>query len=675
MFFTNRSTYRFTQTLLTTIGCIALYLISINAQADKRVIILGFDGADPNIVKTMMDAGELPNLEKLSKQGTFVPLASSNPPQSPIAWSSFATGKHPGNHGIYDFLRRDPKTYFPSVAFGQVVNPTLNPDGSFRTIPTYKNNRKGRTFWKIASNEGVRAKILSVPFAFPADTLEEGCMLSGLGVPDLRSTDSVFFLMGEDIPKPSNISGGKKIPLRFSGDTAIATIEGVKLPGVKPLTYSKVPVIITANRKEKSVSIKVSDQTIDLKEGTWSPWVKWSFDMSPNIKAKPASGIQLSPKVKAHAISRFHLLEAGDTIRLYMTCLQYDPTKPYINFTSPPEYGKELFERYGYFKTIGWIYDTNALKHDALTDDLFLEDVKKTMGWREILTLDEIDAGKFELLISAWTGTDRVGHLFWHHRDELHPMHTAEGKAKYGRAIEDTYTRMDSIVGKVMAKLGEEDLLMVISDHGFHSFRKGFNVNTWLVRNGYLSVTGKSDPKTATNPKPFLFGYDWSRTKAYNIGLGSIFLNLKGREGKGIVPSEEADALIAEIREKLLKVTDPDTGDKIFTEIYTRDFFKGKATTLAPDLQLGYADGYQSSKSAASGKAPAEMFEDTMSKWSGEHAASDMATTPGIFFSNQPITKKDPHLVDLGATALEYLGKTVPGDFEGEGLKPIKDSK
>ncbi|MFP6581439.1 MAG: alkaline phosphatase family protein, partial [Candidatus Hydrogenedentota bacterium] len=588
-----------------------------STHAEKRVVVLGFDGVDPGIVQEMMDAGELPNLKKLAAQGTFTPLGSSNPPQSPTAWSSFSTSKHPGNHGVYDFLLRNPKNYVPGVGFGTASKVKLNPDGSVKSPAAFKSIRKGRTFWKVASNAGVKAKVLSVPFAFPADSLEDGCMLSGLGVPDLRGFTSTFILMTDAVDKVQKMSGGEKHPLNFEGGVATVGIEGLKISGSK--SFLKVDIEVEADRAEKTVTISLPDTTVELEEGSWSPWVEWSF--------------ALSDKAEAHAISRFHALEVGDEVRLYMTCLQFDPKAQFMPFTSPEGYGKELFDRYGHFKTIGWIFDTHALRQDALSEELFLEDVKKTMGWRETLTLDEMDAGDYELLISAWTGTDRVSHLFWQHRDPEHPMYTPEGNAKYGQVVEDTYRSMDVSVGKVMSRLGDDDLLMVVSDHGFHSFRRGFNVNTWLIRNGYLSVTGNPNAATATNTTPYLRGYDWSNTRAYSLGLGSIFLNQKGREGKGIVNPAEAKALIAEIREKLLAVTDPESGDKVFSEIYTRDFYKGKATAGAPDLQLGYAEGFQSTKDAAKGTAPAELFESNTDKWGGDHAASDMAISSGIFFS------------------------------------------
>ncbi|MEK7794687.1 MAG: alkaline phosphatase family protein, partial [Candidatus Hydrogenedentota bacterium] len=348
--------------------------------------------------------------------------------------------------------------------------------------------------------------------------------------------------------------------------------------------------------------------------------------------------------------------------------LQFHPVDQYIRFTTPESYGAELKDRYGFFKTIGWEFDTHALRQDALTNEVFLQDVRDTMAWTERLALNEMDRGQFDLLVAASTGPDRVSHMFWAYRDSKHPLYTPELAAKYGRVVEDSYTIMDGIVGNVMAKLAPNDLLMIMSDHGFHSFRRGFNVNTWLIREGYLSVEGQTDVATATNPKSFLDGYDWPTSKAYNLGLGSIFLNLRGREGKGIVDPKAADAVIAEIREKLLAVTDPKTGEKVFSQIYTRADYKGIASADAPDIQLGYAEGYQSTKDAVKGTAPSELFEDNDDKWSGEHAASDPVITPGIFFSNKPITAEKPDLVDIGVTTLNYLGRAIPSDFEGKNL-------
>lgn len=630
-------------------------------EKSGRVIILGFDGVEPTIVETMMAAGELPNMKKLSEQGTFKSLRSAIPPQSPSAWSSFSTCKTTGNHGVFDFLKRNPRTYIPDKGFGKAVHAKLAADGSVTKPAYFESYRKGDAFWVVADRQGLACKVLSVPFAFPADDMSHGLMRCGLGVTDLRGTDSSFYSFSDTYTKETlekGFSGGIPIPLKFENDVAKVKMPGARNPLVASSTdpggYVEVELEFTVDRAAHALTIKTPMETFELNEGQWSKWLEWTFEVTP--------------KFTVRAISRYYLVEAGEHVKLYMACLQFHPKAPYIRFSTPEAYSGELMDRYGLYKTIGWTYDTHALRQDALTDDAFLEDVMETTAWKARLFLDELGRGQFDLLIGAWTAPDRVSHMFWRFRDPKHPLYTAEGAAKYGRAVESTYLKMDEIVGETMARIGTDDLLMVLSDHGFKSYRKGLNVNTWLIRNGYLAVEGQSDAANASNSKQFLFGYDWSKSKAYSLGLGSIFLNLRGREGRGIVDPEDADALIAEIKSKLLEVADPDTGDKVFTAIYTREDFPGIAEADAPDLQLGYADGYQSSKATVSGSAPPELFDINNDKWSGEHAASDVHTTPGIFFSNKPITRQDPAIIDLGVTALEFLGADVPDDFEGQSL-------
>lgn len=623
------------------------------AQGGGRVIILGFDGADPKLVGEMIDKGELPNLAKLKDSGTFAPLGSSNPPQSPTAWSSFATCKGPLNHGIYDFLRRTPASYMPGVGFGRTEAAKLNPDGSVQTPPRYLSNRKGDSFWKMASDQGKKVKALVVPFAYPAEDLGQECLqLCGLDVPDIRGTQSTYFSLSEAYKAEEQVAGGVRLPLVFSGDTATVQVPGLRAPGSKE--FVRVPVTFNADRAAKTVTITLDGQTATLKEGEWSQWVEWSFPVSANYTVD--------------AVSRFHVMSAGEQVRLYMTCLQIHPRAPMMPISTPVKYSAELADRYGLFKTIGWEFDTKALQQGDMTEEMFLEDVRRTLAWTQQLTLDEMDAGNFDLLVAATTSTDRVGHMFWAYRDPKHPLYTPELAAKYGRAVEDTYILMDGFVGEVMKRAKPEDLLMVMSDHGFHSFRREFSVNTWLAQNGYLAIKGQADPATAFTDEKYLAAFDWSKTKAYGLGLGMIFLNLQGREGQGIVSPEDAPALIEEIKAKLLAETDPETGEKVFSAVYTNVAPKGDAVGDAPDLQLGYAEGYQTNKASAAGAAPKNLYAPNTDKWSGEHASSDMAITPGILFANQKLAD-GANLMDLGVTALKYLGASVPEGLEGRSLK------
>lgn len=626
------------------------------SKPNRRVVILGFDGVEPSIVDAMLDAGELPNLARLRDSGgAYSRLRSTTPPQSPTAWTSFATSKNPGGHGIFDFIRRDPKTYFPMVGTSKTDSAVLNADGSLKQAARSEGFRVGEPFWSLADRQGLRCKVLNVPFAYPPDKLEHGLMICGLDVPDLRGTTSTCFSFSEGYAAEEMGAGVVKMPLRFADNRTQVELEAIRVGEVKggkqERVARKVPLAFVADRTGRSVTIETGNATLTLPEGQWSEWVEWD--------------IALSDKVSVRSISRFFVLEAGEQVRVYMTCLQFHPSSPYIPFTEPKQFSSDLSDRYGLYKTIGWAFDTHALRQDALTEDAFLEDTRQTMAWREQLTLDEIDRGDFDLLISAWTATDRIGHMFWRFRDPQHPLYTEEGAKKYGRALEESYVRMDEIVGKVASRLQPDDVLMVLSDHGFCTFRTGFNINTWLVRNGYAAIKGQSDAETAWADGWPPQIYDWARTRAYAIGLSSVYLNLKGREAQGIVDPAEADALISEIAEKMLQVEYPETGEKVFSAIRTRKDFSGVSMAHAPDIAPGYAVAYQSTKDTAKGSCPKDLFEPVTDKWSGEHAATDLDAVPGMLFTNRPLSNDAPDIRDLGVTALACLGVTAPADCEG----------
>jgi predicted AlkP superfamily phosphohydrolase/phosphomutase len=544
----------------------------------------------------------------------------------------------------------------PGVGFGQAHHTRLSPDGSVAEPARFTSVRQGTPFWCTADAHGARCKILSMPFSFPPDPLKHGRMLCALGVPDIRGTTSMFFWLSDSFTSSELediLSSGQRLPLRFNGSKATVQVPGARDVTESKATYVEAPIDLMVDRKAQRVTVDVQGQHAELGLHQWSDWFVWTFEVTSELTV--------------HAISRFYVMQAGEQVHIYMNCLQFHPDKPYMPFTSPAAYAGELRERYGLYKTIGWAYDTHALRQDALTEDAFLEDVEQTMTWRQRLTLDEIGRSDWDLLVSVWTATDRVGHLFWRYRDPGHPFYDEEKARTYGRALENTYLKMDAIVGDVMSRLDENDLLIVMSDHGFHSFRRGFNVNSWLIREGYLAVTGQSDQATAYNNEAYLRGYDWKRTRAYALGLGSIYLNLIGREGQGTVASESAKELREEIRGKLLNVVDPETDERAIQNAYTLDVYKGASMAHAPDLELGYTYNYQSTKDTVKGAAPRELFVPNLDKWSGDHVASDVEISAGMLFANRKLAP-DAGIVDLGTTALEYLGIPIPDWHEGKSL-------
>jgi predicted AlkP superfamily phosphohydrolase/phosphomutase len=280
----------------------------------------------------------------------------------------------------------------------------------------------------------------------------------------------------------------------------------------------------------------------------------------------------------------------------------------------------------------------------------------------------------WDLFVAAIETTDRVSHMMWRLIDPLHPMYDAALAAKHGDAIERVYRRADDLVGRIQAKLPPDALFIVMSDHGFHSFRRSVNLNTWLVQNGYMVFEGQESAQKGLadlfGRGKFWEGVDWSRTRAYAVGLGQIYFNLRGREGQGIVSAGgEYKALQEEIAGKLVLLADPDTGEPVMRAVYRRDdIYHGEYIQHAPDLQVGFNDGYRVGWQDTLGGVNRAVVENNNRKWSGDHCATATEISGGVLFANRKFANPAPSIMDLGPTILKTLGVPVPDGLDGKPL-------
>ena len=261
----------------------------------------------------------------------------------------------------------------------------------------------------------------------------------------------------------------------------------------------------------------------------------------------------------------------------------------------------------------------------------------------------------------------------WRLIDPRHPLYDPALAAQFGDSIERVYRRADAFVGDVVKRIGPDVPVMIVSDHGFHSWRKAVNLDTWLVQNGYMVMKGQSADKKLSD----LFGggtfwenVDWSRTKAYAMGIGQIYFNLRGRESQGIVsPGAEAKALADELAAKLLTMTDPEDGTKIIRAVYKRDdIYSGPFLSNASELQVGMDEGYRVSWQTTLGGSPPGIVYKNDRKWSADHGGYDFAITSGVFVSNRPIVTRDPRIIDIAPTVLKFFGLGIPSDIDGKPL-------
>ncbi len=660
-------------------------------QAPQKVMVMGFDGMDPTLARKFMDEGKLPNLKRLAEQGTFATLASTQPSESPTAWSSFATGVNPGKHNIYDFLIRDFDTYLPDLGMVKKEPPEFL-WGFFPTKrPKLTSTRGGTSFWVHAGRDGIKSIVLTVPMTFPPEEIEHGEMLAGLPLPDIRGTVGTFNYWATDLTsfeEGNTEFGGYLKTLLFEGGVADTSVKGPENPILKQeerelkakkkngalseadkarldeLAKGKdvnLPLKLKWTENSGQAELEIEGQKLTLKQGQWSDWVPLTF--------------KFNFLVKAHGMTQFYVVRADKELQLYASPVNLDPRNPPIPISKPGDFAPRLAKQLGLYRTLGWAESADkALNEGRLSEADFMYDSEKAFDDRERVIFKNLERSDWDLFVAVIETTDRVSHMMWRLIDPEHPMYDEALAQKYGDSIEKVYRRADDMVGKLQARLPPDTTFMVMSDHGFHSFRRGVNLNTWLVQNGYMSFHGQLDDKKGLadlfGRGKFFEGVDWTRTKAYAVGLGQIYFNLRGREGQGIVSAgAEYTALQDEIRSKLVTVTDPDTGLPVFRDIYKRDdIYKGEYLQFAPDLQVGFNDGYRVGWQDTLGGVTRAVVENNNRKWSGDHCATATEISGGVFFSNRKINTEGPGIMDLSPTILKLIGAPVPPDLDGEPL-------
>jgi predicted AlkP superfamily phosphohydrolase/phosphomutase len=372
------------------------------------------------------------------------------------------------------------------------------------------------------------------------------------------------------------------------------------------------------------------------------------------------------PLYAVDGFCRFHVASV-DPLRVYLSPLNYAPAHPFATISSPGGFAGELAQALGPYKTVGWSEDTSALNAERIDEQAFLDDLDHTMDEVRASTLREIDRPDWDLLISVFTQTDRVAHMFYRLLDPSHPRYDPVLAARFGDAVLRVYERMDAIVGEVQGRLGPDTELLVVSDHGFHSYRMGLNVNTWLRDHGYLT---QGTVPAGREDDDFFPGVDWSRTRAYALGTGQIYVNLRGREGQGVVaPGAEYEQLLHAIARDLEAEVDPSSGEHPVRKVYEGpETFAGAPPDRMPDLQIAFRDGYRTSWRTPLGGIPKALFEPNLRKWSGDHAASDVVDTPGVILSSGRLRAGDPAIVDLAPTALAFFDVPIPPEMQGHPL-------
>ena len=621
-------------------------------ETAQKIIILGFDGMDPRLVKAWMDEGKLPAFRKLQSQGTFTPLRTSTPPQSPVAWSNFTTGMNAGGHGIYDFTHRDPKNYIPIFSATE-----SSPSGKILSLGNYKfplsggkvtNLRKGKAFWQILEEHDIPATIFKIPSNYPPVPTKQRT-ISGMNTPDMLGSYGIFNYY-TTVPSKidQDIGGGRIHEVYVIGNRIESKISGPVNTFRKDDPETSIDFKVFVDPVNPVAKIAIQDQEFILKEGEWSSWKKLNFNLIPT---QSVSGI-----------CKFFLKQIRPEFKLYVSPINIDPGDPALPISTPENYAKELEEKFGSFYTQGLPGDFKALNNEILDDGEFLD--QDDMVLEERLKMFDYELARFNsgVLFYYLSSTDQRQHMFWRYIDKDNSFYDPSLATEYKDTIQDIYIEADKMLDKALKKADKNTIIMVVSDHGFSPFRRAFNANTWLLENGYHSLINKRRQGESN----LFLNTDWSRSKSYAYGLNGLYINEKGRELEGIVGTgAEKENLIREIAKKLENYIDPKTGERAIYRAYiAKDIYSGLCVDQAPDIILGFNKGYRISWSSPLGRIPKEIVEDNPAKWSGDHCvAPDIV--PGIFFMNRKINTQFPALYDMAPTILKIFGIDPPQNMTG----------
>jgi predicted AlkP superfamily phosphohydrolase/phosphomutase len=636
-------------------------------QAGKtgKMIIIGIDGMDPILSENLMNAGRLPNFDRLRKQGGFSWLGTSNPPQSPVAWANFINGAGPGSHGIFDFIHRHPEGQcLPFFAMAETVagegyweigDHKLQLDFwpiNHKPAATIL-QRQGVPFWDYLDRAGIESVFYNLPCNYPPSPskYKHHKCLSGMGTPDLHGTYGTYQYYSEDGPvQTKDEGGGMRSALHFENETAHAKLIG------PPNTFLKEPKPVTLDisihrdKKANAAAIEIQGNRILLKEGQWSRWIKLDFGMSI-----PA----FIPDKHVSGICRFYLQQVNPILKLYVSPINSDPSESVLKITEPAGYIKKISDRLGLFYTTGFQEDHKALSNKVFTDDEF--SVQADMVLQERLNLLEYALENYDdgVLFFYFSSTDLQSHMFWWDSNEKHPTRSPDDAIKYFDKIKQLYEKMDGILGDILKRYGDQASIIVMSDHGFANFKRQFNLNTWLRDNGYIQ---------AADATSIMRDVDWHKTKAYGLGINGLYLNLLGRERYGIVdPGRQRERLLEKLIRELESVRDFN-GRRVIRKVHRTDkIFSGDHTALAPDLIVGYYRDYRASWATTLGDMTKEVLSDNTSTWSADHCA-DSSEVPGVIFSNRTITASSPSLADIAPSILTDFGLEIPPAVTGKNI-------
>ena len=573
------------------VAALALLLAACGVHSAKKVIVIGVDGMDPGFVERHWN--DLPHLRRLA----FTRLATTTPPQSPVAWSTFITGLDPADHGIFDFVHRDPATHELFLSTDRIVGPRFHlPFGNWDlplSAPRVESLRRGKAFWQTLSENGVPVTIVRVPANYPP--LPFGNEISGMETPDLRGTQSTFAFYTDDPAESDHaVPAGLIRNVALNYGHADLEIEGPPNSLRKDAAYATVRMAVDVDAERPVARFEAGGELAVLKEGEWSDWIPLDFPLLPHL-------------VSARGMVRIFVKQLHPRFEVYVSPVNIDPQKPALPVSSPASFAKDM----GRFYTVGIAEDSAAVRQGVFSLPEFLVQSREVLKDERRLLDKSLDRFQGGFLFFYFSSVDQNSHMLW---------------GKHDAELTEFYRAIDAAVGEVMRREPDAQIV-VMSDHGFSAFDRAVNLNTWLLEEGLLARDNAG-------------GIDWTYTRAYAMGLNALYLN---------------GANLADVQRRLLALRDPSNGRAV-VETATALHPAPENRRVAPDLVVGYSPGYRASWRTGLGEVPETVFEDNNDAWIADHCIN-AADVPGVLFTSPGIVAPNPSLKSLSRVILGLFGE------------------
>ena len=583
----------------------------------RQTIVLGVDAMDPGFLERHWS--DLPNLARLRDQGGFRRLATTMPPQSPVAWSTFITGLDPAQHGVFDFVERDPRTMQPFSSMSRTVEPRFQiPLGPYLlplSAARVETLRKGQPFWRILADRHIPVTIMHMPNNFPPEPVGEA--IAGMGVPDMRGTEGTFTFYTDDPETAArDVPGGRIVKVQAANGRYVLPVEGPPNPLRKDRRFATEDLVVEADPQRDAARLTIGGAQAIVQRGEWSDWLRADFPL-------------LGWLAGARGMFRVYASAFHPWLALYVSPVNIDPRAPELPISAPSSYSRTVAGAIGPFYTQGIAEDTSAYRAGVLTLAEFLQQIRLVRNDEMKLLNYSLDHFREGLLFFYFSSIDQGSHMLW---------------GKHEPELLEIYRAVDTAIGEVARRFPRSDII-VMSDHGFTSFDRSVNLNTWLWEKGFLALQGppRGDDEGFTD-------VDWAKTQAYALGLNGLYLNIAGREKHGVLRrGAETAAVMQRLASELAGFRDPVNGRQVV------ETAPATGAAMGPDMIVGYARGYRGSWETALGAAPPEIVEDNTDVWIGDHCIN-AEDVPGVLLSNRTLRAERPALRDVTVTVLGVFG-------------------